>query len=35
MSTTSMGIAACICISLNLTIGLLIGTISEKWNCKS
>lgn len=30
---TTIGIAACSCIVLNLIIGLLIGTVAEKWNC--
>lgn len=31
--TMTLGIAACTCIVLNLITGLLIGTISDKWNC--
>ena len=33
MSPYVMGGAACFCIVLNLINGLLLGTISDRWNC--
>ena len=34
MNPYVMGGAACFCVVLNLVIGLLIGAVAEKWNCK-
>jgi hypothetical protein len=33
MSPYVLGGAACACVVLNLIIGLLIGTVSDRWNC--